>query len=30
LSITRQCELLDLNRSGVYHTPRLIPDVISS
>jgi putative transposase len=25
LSITRQCELVDLNRSGVYYTPRPIP-----
>ena len=25
LSVTRQCELLDLNRSGVYYTPRPIP-----
>jgi putative transposase len=24
LSVTRQCELLDLNRSGVYYTPRPI------
>jgi len=26
LSVTRQCELLDLNRSGVYYTPRPMPD----
>ena len=26
LSVTRQCELLDLNRSGVYYTPRPISD----
>ena len=24
LSVMRQCELLDLNRSGVYYTPRPI------
>jgi len=26
LSVTRQCELLDLNRSGVYYTPRPISE----
>jgi hypothetical protein len=26
LSVTRQCELLDLNRSGVYYMPRPISD----
>jgi hypothetical protein len=25
-SVTRQCELLDLNRSGVYYTPRPVSD----
>ena len=25
LSVTRQCELLDLNRSGVYYTPLRYP-----
>ena len=25
LSVKRQCELLDLNRSGVYYTPRPLP-----
>jgi putative transposase len=26
LSVTRQCELLDLNRTGVYYTPRPVPE----
>jgi putative transposase len=26
LSVKRQCELLDLNRTGVYYTPRPIPE----
>jgi putative transposase len=26
LSVTRQCELLGLNRSGVYHTPRPVSE----
>ncbi len=26
LSVKRQCELLNLNRSGVYYTPRPIPE----
>lgn len=26
LSVTRQCELLGLNRSGVYYTPRAVPE----
>ena len=26
LSVKRQCELLDLNRSGVYYTPRPVPE----
>lgn len=25
LSVTRQCELLALNRTGVYYTPRSVP-----
>jgi putative transposase len=24
--VKRQCELLDLNRSGVYYTPRPVPE----
>ena len=26
LSITRQCKLLGVNRSGVYYTPRAVPE----
>ena len=26
LSVQRQCELLDLNRTGVYYTPRPVPE----
>ena len=26
LSVKRQCELLDLNRTGVYYTPRPVPE----
>ena len=26
LSVKRQCELLDLNRTGVYYTPRPLPE----
>ena len=26
LSLKRQCALLDLNRTGVYYTPRPVPE----
>jgi putative transposase len=26
LSVSRQCEILDLNRTGVYYTPRPVSD----
>ena len=26
LSVKRQCELLGLNRNGVYYTPRAVPE----
>ena len=30
LSVTRQCELLELNRTGVYYTPRPVCEEDSS